>query len=300
MPVPKGAVHAATVTPRRTFVAQGALVYRRAVHWLVVGCGYTGSRLVTALQAAGERVTATRRSAHAHPGVTMIALDLARPQGLPQDADVLVILAPPGPAPADEMRALVAMVGTPRTIYVSSTGVYGPAGGAWVDESWAPAPATASGVARVAAERALIDALPAGQLVILRPAGIYGPGRGIAERIRAGTYRIVGDGHAHISRIHVDDLVSAILAAGRASIGGVFNCADDAPDPIGEVADAIADAIGVPRPPRVDPASVSPEVAGMLLANRRIANTRLREVLGVTLAHPTWRDELAALRRTET
>ncbi len=267
-----------------------AVVYRRGVHWLVVGSGYTGSRLVTALQAAGDQITATRRTAHDRPGVTTLAFDLSRPGALPQDADVLVVLAPPGPAPGDEMRALVAAAGTPRTVYVSSTGVYGPGGGAWVDESWPLAPGTASGAARVAAERALIEVVPADQLVILRPAGIYGPGRGIAERIRAGTYRIVGDGRAHISRIHVDDLVTAILAAGRASIGGVFNCADDAPDPVGDVADAIADAIGVPRPPRVDAATVSPEVAGMLLANRRIANTRLRDVLGVSLAHPTWRE----------
>ena len=86
---------------------------------------------------------------------------------------------------------------------------------------------------------------------MLRAAGIYGPGRGLVERMRAGTYRIVGDGRAHVSRIHVDDLVEAIVRAGESSATGAFNVADDDPAPIGEVADAVAAHLGLPPPPRV-------------------------------------------------
>jgi nucleoside-diphosphate-sugar epimerase len=66
---------------------------------------------------------------------------------------------------------------------------------------------------------------------VLRAAGIYGPGRGLLERIRAGSYRIVGDGSAHVSRIHVIDLVDAIIRAGATTFAGPINVADDVGPP---------------------------------------------------------------------
>ena len=105
---------------------------------------------------------------------------------------------------------------------------------------------------------------------------------------------MIGDGTSHVSRIHVVDLVAAILAAGRSAVTGAVNAADDDPAPIGEVADAVAARLGLPPPPRVPVAAVSPEVAGMLTADRRIANRRMRDELGVVLRYPSWRDGLAA------
>jgi nucleoside-diphosphate-sugar epimerase len=177
-----------------------------------------------------------------------------------------------------------------KIVYVSSTGVYAPGAGAWVDERWPLAPVTPSGRARVVAEAA-IDKAPV-PTVILRVAGIHGPGRGLVDRIRAGTYRIVGDGTAHLSRIHVDDLVTAIIKAGQSDLTGAINVADNDPAPIGEVADTIAAQLGFPPPPRVPADSVTVEVAGMLTADRKIANRRLVEELGVLLAYPSWRSAL--------
>ena len=128
--------------------------------------------------------------------------------------------------------------------------------------------------------------------VALRAAGIYGPGRGLVDRIRAGTYRVIGDGTSHVGRIHVADLVAAIVAAGSSAVTGAINAADDDPAPIGEVADAVAARLGLPPPPRVPASAVSPEIAGMLTADRRIANRRLRDELGVALRYPSWRDAL--------
>ena len=201
---------------------------------------------------------------------------------------IVVCLAPPGDDPAAEMAELASVPA--RIVYASSTGVYPPAAGAWVDESWPVAPVTRSGRARVAAEAALCT--PAAGAAILRVAGIHGPGRGMADRIRAGTYRVVGDGTGHVSRIHVDDLVTAIIAAGSATASGPINIADDDPAPIGEVADAIAARLGMPPPPRVAASAVDPEIAGMLAADRRIANARMKQVLGVVLRYPSWRDAL--------
>ena len=295
--------------------------------WLIVGCGYTGTQLARALVARPElaaSVTITRRDREvaralgAALGVRGERVDLAelagrtRPGDGPRSGDpgdpedpaelaarlvpkgaIVVCLAPPGDDPAGEIRALLALArGASRIVYVSSTGVYGPGHGAWVDEAWPIAPITASGRARAAAEAALAGATV--PWVALRAAGIYGPGRGLVDRIRAGTYRVIGDGTSHVGRIHVVDLVAAIVGAGTAEITGAINAADDDPAPIGEVADTVAARLGVPSPPRVPAASVAPEIAGMLTANRRIANRRLRDELGVVLRYPSWRDALAA------
>jgi nucleoside-diphosphate-sugar epimerase len=257
--------------------------------WFVLGCGYTGTALARRLIAEGQHVIVTRRDPAA---ATRLAGELGAAEGrgvdLARDAvpapagSIVVSCAPPGPDPAGETARLVALAApASRLVYVSSTGVYAPGGGAWVDESWPLEPVTATGRARLAAERAL----PA-HAIVLRAAGIYGPGRGMVDRLRAGTYRIIGDGRAHISRIHVDDLVEAIVRAGRSSLAGPVNCADDDPAPIGELADAMAKELGVPAPPRVPVDSVDREIAGMLAADRRISNGRLKRELGVVLLHP--------------
>jgi nucleoside-diphosphate-sugar epimerase len=263
--------------------------------WLVLGCGYTGTVLARELVRRGEPVTITRRTADTAErlagelGVRGVRVDLAEPAtlaGLISPGTIVVCLAPPGGDPAGEIHALVDAAGAARIVYVSSTGVYAPGQGAWVDESWPLAPTTRAGRARLDAERALAGAA---SWIALRPAGIYGPGRGLVDRIRAGNYRIVGDGTSHVSRIHVDDLVAAIIAAGTSTLGGFINVADDDPAPVGEVADAVAASLGLPPPPRVSPATVDPEIAGMLMADRRIANARLVTELGVRLRHPSWR-----------
>ncbi|MDB4961613.1 MAG: NAD-dependent epimerase/dehydratase [Myxococcales bacterium] len=268
--------------------------------WILVGCGYTGTRLARALVAQGAAVTITRRDPAtvadlaASLGVHGTSADLGRPatlEGLVPPGAIVVCLAPPGTDPAAEIAALVAASQQARKlVYVSSTGVYGPGGGAWVDEAWPLAPITPSGRARVVAEAALQGAsVPT---VALRVAGIHGPGRGVVERLKAGTYRIIGDGRAHVSRIHVDDLVTAIIAAGTTPATGPINIADDDPAPIGEVGDTLAAALGVAAPPRVAVESVSPEVAGMLTADRRIANRRMKDELGVVLRYPSWRSAI--------
>lgn len=268
--------------------------------WVIIGCGYTGAYLARALIGRGADLTITRRDRAAASeqaqqlGARGVAVDLAQPAtlaGVIPPGAIVVCLAPPGAAPAAEIDALVhAARDAAKLVYVSSTGVYAPARGAWVDEHWPREPVTASGRARLAAEQAL-EASPV-PWIALRAAGIHGPGRKLADRIRAGTHQVIGDGTTHVSRIHVVDLVAAIIAAGERDVTGFVNVADDDPAPIGEVADAIAARLGVPPSPRVPPDRVAPETAGMLTADRRIANRRLKEELGVALRHPSWRDSL--------
>jgi nucleoside-diphosphate-sugar epimerase len=285
--------------------------------WVIVGCGYTGAYLARKLVGRGIEVTLTRRdpAAAAELAASLAAsAGIPSPGGLPRPpapvrgavaelgdpatlaglvtpGAIVCCLAPPGPDPAGELRNLIeASRDAARFIYVSSTSVYAPGGGAWVDESWPIEPTTEAGRARALAESALAAAPMS--WIALRAAGIHGPGRKLVDRIRSGTYRVIGDGTSHVSRIHVVDLVLAILAAGASEVRGFVNVADDDPAPLGEVADTLAALLGLPPPPREPISSVSPELAGMLTADRRIANRRLKEELGVKLRHPSWRNEL--------
>src|SRR5215212_4609404 len=188
------------------------------VPWVIIGCGYTGAYLARAVADRGP-LTITRRDAAQAAELAAslrargVRADLGDPATLvdliPADA-IVVCLAPPGPDPAGELRHLVAACRrAAKLVYVSSTGVYPPAAGAWVDESWPVGPVTDSGRARVVAESALAGAsIP---WLVLRAAGIHGPGRKLVDRIRSGTHRIIGDGSSHVSRIHVLDLVAAII-----------------------------------------------------------------------------------------
>ena len=129
--------------------------------------------------------------------------------------------------------------------------------------------------------------------VRLRVAGIHGPGRGVVERLKAGTYRLIGDGTTAVSRVHVDDLVACALAAGDAAApADVYNVADEDPCTSRELALAAAALLGLPPPPSVPLSAVDGEVAGMLTADRRIDSGRLRRELGVVLRYPSWRDAL--------
>ncbi len=284
--------------------------------WVIVGCGYTGAYLARALVRRGTAVTLTRRDATAAAelaeslsgsargaergaeplpvsvrGAFAELSDRASLTGLVPPGAVVCCLAPPGRDPAGELANLIdASREASRLVYVSSTGVYAPGRGAWVDESWPIQPATEAGRARALAEAALATCpVP---WISLRAAGIHGPGRKLVDRIRSGTYRVIGDGTSHVSRIHVVDLVSAIVAAGASAARGFVNVADDDPTPIGEVADTLAALLGLPPPPREPASSVSPELAGMLTADRRIVNRRLKEELGVKLRYPSWRSEI--------
>lgn len=224
---------------------------------------------------------------------------------MPSGAIVVDLVPPVLGSIAGEGRLLAAAQasGARRVVYISSTGVYPPGDGSWVDEDSPVGSTTGRGSSRLAAETLMIEgARERGiQCVALRVAGIYGPGRGVPTRLHAGTYRIVGAGDTYVSRIHVDDLVSVILAAGSIPDlpRAIYNVADDEPETSRIYADAVADLLGVARPPSVPTSAVDPWVAAMMGANRRIANRRMKQELGVTLDYPSWRDGLAQIMAEE-
>jgi nucleoside-diphosphate-sugar epimerase len=174
--------------------------------------------------------------------------------------------------------------------YLSSTGVYGDTGGAWVDES-AP-----TGRGR-RAERTLADAawLARGARVFRLP-GIYGRGRSPLDRVREGrAHRIDLPGQV-FSRVHVEDIVQGVVR-GFGAPPGAYNLADDLPACANAVTEHACRLLGVEPPPlqSLDEAGLSPAARGFYAENRRVANGKARRVLGWTPRYPTYREGLASL-----
>ncbi|MDH7972143.1 NAD(P)-dependent oxidoreductase [Sphingomonas sp. AR_OL41] len=173
--------------------------------------------------------------------------------------------------------------------YLSSTGVYGDAGGAWVDET-APT-GTGRRNARTAADAAW---LALGARVFRLP-GIYGPGRSPLERVASGAaHRVEVPGQV-FSRVHVDDIVSGVIAALDAP-AGAYNLADDLPCAQNDVIEFAARLLGRAPPAYVALDSLSPMARAFYAENRRVANGKAKRVLGWAPRYPTYRAGLRALK----
>jgi nucleoside-diphosphate-sugar epimerase len=272
----------------------------------IVGCGYTGLRLAARWLALGVAVrgfatcpASVRQIADS--GATAQTLDLdADPgdQNIPDfDGQLVYYAVPPAPTGTGDPRLerfLARLMGTPRRIvYLSTTGVYGDRAGAVVDEETAVAPQSARAVRRVAAELALRDWAGARDVswCILRVAGIYGPGRLPLERLRRAEPAIDPAEASPGNRIHVEDLVTACIAAGRSARAhrGIFNITDGTDDSITGYLLRVARLSGLPAPPFVSRAVAardsSPAAWSFLGESRRADNRRMREELGVALAY---------------
>lgn len=261
-------------------------------HMIILGLGYTGGRLAAALRSRGWRVTGVRRGA----GVEIHAFDdESAVTAAIGSASHILSSVPPGADGTDPVLgrygAAIRASGAIWTGYLSSTGVYGDTGGAWVDES-APIGTGRRG-ARADADLAW-QALRAHMRVFRLP-GIYGPGRSALDRVRVGTaHRIALPGQV-FSRIHVDDIVRAVVASFDAP-PGVFNIADDRPCDQNAVIDHACALLGATPPPlmTIDDAGLSPQARAFYAENRRVANGRAKRLLGWRLLYPDYRAGLAA------
>jgi nucleoside-diphosphate-sugar epimerase len=279
------------------------------------GLGYVAVALCRSLRAEGWQVAGTtrdpaRRAALADEGIELFGFDGAEPMADPEralaGATHVLTSIPPGedgdPVLGHHGGHLLAGAGLTWAGYLGTTGVYGDRGGDWVDESAPPAPTMPRTRRRVAAEgHWLASGLPAH---VFRLAGIYGPGpgRNALESVRAGrARRIVKPGQV-FGRIHVDDIVQTLRASTlRPNPGAIYNLADDLPAPPQDVITHAALLLGVEPPAAVpfDQAELSPMARSFYGDCRRVANDRIKEELGVSLRHPTYREGLAAILAAE-
>ena len=288
---------------------------------LIAGCGYTGRRLAARLLADGVEVVGTVRepsgaSALEAAGIRPLIIEADDPSStvmLEEVApDVCFFFIPPAPLAEDPAAARLsrfveALRRAPLEcfVYASSTGVYGDADDEMVSESTVPQPTSAKGKARLAAERRLLelgwwlDSRPR----IARIAGIYGPGRTLGPAIREGRYQLIIGRETWSSRIHVEDLVTALIAIWQAGASGrIYNVCDDEPHLSSEYARLTASLLDLDLLEISEDgarALYDPDRLARVLASRRVSNRRLRGELGVRLAYPSFREGLPAALREE-
>ena len=276
-----------------------------------LGLGYCARFYVAEFGSRFSRVIGTSRShdKKVDGPVEMLVFDGIHPS--PQlrqaiaHADHLLISAAPGergdPVLAALTNDIAAAPKLQSVVYLSSLGVYGDRGGAWIDETAPTIPPHTRGAARVDAELAWqalgrTRNLPA---AILRLGGIYGPGRNAFVRLLAGrAHRIDKPGHVS-NRIHVADVAQAIDAAFARRFDGIVNVTDGEPAPPADQIEFAAELLGIAPPPLLSPdeagRTLSPFLLSFYEGCARVRNDKLRRALGVTLRYPDYRVGLQAL-----
>ena len=279
------------------------------------GLGYTAGFLASALAADGWRVRGTCQTSDAcerlaAAGIEAHRFDRTHPlenaAALLGDTTHVLSSVPPDEIgdPVLDMhgRDLTALSHAQWLGYLSTTGVYGNRDGGWVDESSALAPTGERGRRRVAAERRWLDlhrryGLP---VHLFRLAGIYGPGRSALDSVRAGRAQRIDKPGKMFSRINVEDIVQALRASmARPDPGAAYNLCDDDPAPPRAVIEFACELLGVSPPPLVtlETADLSEVALSFYADNKRVANRRMKDALGVRLHYPSYKDGLRALLR---
>lgn len=274
---------------------------------LSFGHGYSAQALARRLLPEGWRVIGTTRGPEKAEKLRAQGVEARVWPGESLDteiaeADAVLVSAAPGDSGDPVLSRLRTSLATAaphlRWVgYLSTTGVYGDHGGAWVDETTELTPSTARGRARVAAESEW-QSIPGLPLHIFRLAGIYGPGRGPFAKVRAGTARRIIKKDQVFSRIHVDDIAQVLHASlTRPDPGAIYNLCDDDPAPPQDVISYAAELLGLPQPPAeaFETAEMTPMARSFYAESKKVRNDRIKTDLGIALKYPDYRSGLRAM-----
>ena len=279
---------------------------------LIIGCGYVGLPLGVELLRQGHAVCGLRRSEAGaarlrSAGLQAVTADITRRGDLarlPPAYDWVVNTVSSGTGGVEEYQEVyfegarnviqwLAPAPPQKFIHVSSTSVYGQTDASQVKETSPAEPATQTGRILLAAEKLLLDAVRERQFpaVLLRAAGIYGPGRGhyLLQFIQ-GAAQISGRGERWLNMIHRDDVAGAILTALRSGRAGeIYNLVDDEPVQQIHFFRWLSETLGRNMPPFV------PEAAAKRGdTNKRVLNRKLKMELGHVFRYPTFRQGCTA------
>ena len=279
---------------------------------VIFGLGYTASYYGLHHARSFAEVTGTKRAPKTGTlgRVKLLPFDGAagnvdpRVAAAVKEADALLISAGPDENGDPVLRRLAKEIAAApklkKIVYLSTIGVYGDHDGEWIDETAQPKPSNLRSRQRLAAEAEWFAlARAAGKEVfVLRLSGIYGPGRNVLVKLRDGTAkRLIKPGQV-FNRIHVEDIAQAIDACflGRAP-GGVYNVTDDEPAPPQDVVTFAAELAGM-QPPAETPfeaTPLTPMQRSFYGENKRVSNRRMKALLDLDLAFPTYREGIGAL-----
>ncbi len=261
---------------------------------LIFGLGYTAKVLAARLRADGWTICATGRDGD------LDFADRATVESALAGSSHVLSSVPPDSKRTDSAGGDPVLEAYGQSMdgkwigYLSSTGVYGDTGGAWVDES-----AELVGFGGAGRRSARADADLAWQklgALVFRLPGIYGPGRSPIDRVVSGVAHRVDVPGQVFSRVHVEDIVSGVIA-GLAAPAGVYNLADNLPASQNAVIEEACRLLGRELPPllSLDEANLSPMARAFYAENRRVANGKAKRVLGWVPVYPTYVEGLRAL-----
>lgn len=265
---------------------------------LIIGCGFTAQRTARTLLKAGWDVTATSRSPEnlaplEAAGARLVRFDAARERRIEAAAEgASVLLSVPtlkldGQLLEPTPSLVAALHGQPRHLtYLSTTGVYGAT--RKVDERTPASPQTERQKLRASAEDAVQS--HGCSALVLRPAAIYGPGRGVHQAMREGRFRLPRDPSRLVSRIHVDDLAAIVARALQQRVEGAYPVADECPATSAEVARHCASLLDLPVPDAVADDCLSETRR----ADRRVDGSAILRLLGMRLRYPSFREGIPA------
>jgi nucleoside-diphosphate-sugar epimerase len=279
-----------------------------AARVLVIGGGFTGQRFANAAAASGARVWLTSRNPPPHTptnGLTWLRFDPANGVDLtlPEALSHVLVTVPPGRDGRDPVLEALQPALHRQPLcwlgYLSTTGVYGDVDGAWVNEDSPTRPSLPRSQARLACEQQWLRSdLP---VQSFRLPAIYGPGRCPFQQLRAGTARLVHKPGQVFCRIHVDDIVGALLhnlSLEPTQRPAVLNVSDNAPCPSSETLGYAAHLLDCKLPPLQRFEVIAPAMSPMALSfwadNRRVSNRRLCQELGYRLRYPSYREGFSA------
>ena len=314
--------HAPWIIRTRFVLRTDSVLGRPSASWfnpfvrvLIVGCGYVGLPLGAELVKQGHDVSGVRRTAGteaelAAVGIKPLVADITRPDDLariPGSFDSVVNCVSSTQGGVEEYRRVyvdgtrnliewLSAAAPKKFVYTSSTSVYGQTDGSAVKETSSTAPASETSQLLVEAEKLLLTAAAERKFpaVILRVAGIYGPGRGhLFLQYLRNEAKIAGKGERPINMIHLDDLVGALLAvlkSGRA--GEIYNAVDDEPVAQIHFFRWLSETLGKWMPPFSTEAENGDRKRG--LTNKKVSNRRLKMELGYQFKYPTFRQGYTA------
>jgi nucleoside-diphosphate-sugar epimerase len=280
---------------------------------LIIGCGYVGGALGAELVRHGHQVFGLRRGEAERlraAGIHPLAADITQPETLkplPRDYDWVVNCTASGGGSAEDYRQLYLagnrhllawLAASPpgKYLYTGSTSVYGQMDGSWVTERSPVQPAAPTARVLVETEELLLTAARAGfPVMLLRVAGIYGPGRGHAgQQFLRGEARLEGDGSRYLNMIHRDDVAGIIQAAlERGRPGEIYNAVDNEPVTQAAFFGWLAAELKRPGPPTAPADEESWRKRG--LTNKRVSNAKLRRELEYAFTYPDFRAGYAPL-----
>ncbi|WP_395689052.1 SDR family oxidoreductase [Aestuariivirga sp.] len=281
-------------------------------HLLCFGLGLSAHTLAPRLARRGWTISATSRSKAGFDSIQALGFralyldgDKALPTEVLDGVTHVLVSAPPDERGDIILRnhgaALHALGIKIKWLgYLSTTGVYGNHGGGLVTEETPLTPNTTRGHYRLLAETQWLDAwhrtgLP---VHVFRLAGIYGPGRNqLISLLDGSAKRVIKEGQI-FSRIHAEDIASALEASiAQPRPGRAYNVCDDEPCPPQDVVEFGARLLGLPVPPAIpfDEANLSPMALSFYADSKRVSNRRIKTELGVKLAYPSYREGLTAL-----